>query len=494
MFMAVANRSSKVSHWVCLFLVAVAVSGCHLAERALPMAVPSAALEEARQENGSMLLVESQEWLPDEWWRLFQDEQLSQFIETAFVRNPTLHVAQANILLAVANAERVGADLLPNIWWSADGSVQKLSKTGVVPFGQVSIPNSPKIPIPVYFKLYETQVNLRYDFDLWDKRRNRLRAAIGEVQANRADAAFARLQLGISVAKTYYLLQIDYQLRELAQRVVANREEYLALMRKRLEDNLENSLSVLTAESNVEVARQNLLQIEGEIAVYEVQLKALLAGSFQETIFPIPIAEQPLPQIPLPCSLPLNLLAHRPDIMAQLWLIRSAGREIAVAHAGFYPDLNLSGLFGFQTIHFRELFRWESAYYNVGPAISLPLFDGGLLLANLHGSQVNYDLAIFHYNELVLQAVEEVLAALAILKNSELQLGETEAILGDQAEIVKLSSLRVENNLDSGLDYLNNEANFLNAREQEVMALGNSLQAIISLIKALGGGYDVCKA
>ena len=477
----------------CFIIMSGAVSSCSWGKRALPIDFPCTALETARQETSSNLLIDSEEWVPNEWWKLFYDEQLTQFILTAFVKNPTLQAAQARILLAIANADRVRSALYPYLVGSADVSIQKLSKTGVVPFGTTSIPNAPSSEIPAYFRLYETQLNLTYDFDIWGKNRNTLRAALGEVQANIADEAFSRLQLGISVAQVYYQLQIDYKLQQIAQTLVTNREAYLSLIRDRVRDSLDNALTLLTAETNLVLARQTLLQIQGEIAVYEYQLKTFLAEDFEEAIYAINVVDQPLPIVPFPCALPLHLIAHRPDIIAQLWLIGSAGRQIEVAKAGFYPDFNISALIGFQTIHFRELFKWPSVYYNIDPAISLPIFDGGRLLANLHGSEVNYDLAIFQYNSLVLNAVKEVLDGIAVLTNAELQLKQYEEALEYQTQILQLTSLRMAHSLDSNLDYLNNEANLLNARNEEVIAFGNTLQAILSLIKALGGGYDVCE-
>lgn len=476
-----------------LTLLTGIASSCGWGNRALPITPPAAALETALQETRSDLLIASETWIPNEWWYLFQDAQLTQFILTAFNRNPTFQAAQANIFLAIANAERMRARLFPLLIGSADASANKLSETGIIPFGQMSVPTPPSSAIPIYFRLYETQLNLTYEFDIWGKNRNALRAAIGEIQANVADTAFARLQLGINVAQVYYYLQIDYKRHQIAAAFVANREAYLSLIQQRVQDNLDNALMLLTAEANLAQTRQALFQIEGEIAVYEHQLKTYLAEAFEETICPINIADQPLPQIPLPCELPLNLIAHRPDIMAQLWLIGSAGRHIEIAKAGFYPDFNFSALFGFQTIHFRELFKWPSTYYTIGPAVSLPIFDGGRLLADLHSSQVNYDLAIFEYNDLILNAVKEVLDGISMVTSTELQLKQTEQVLNNQASILQLSSLRVFYNLDSNLDYLNNEANLLQARNQEVIAFGNTLQAILSLIKALGGGYDICK-
>jgi len=473
-----------------LIILCGIVGSCGWGHRALTIRPPYAALESAVQETDSNLLVESEGWIPREWWCLFQDDQLKEFILTAFRRNPTLQEAQAQILLAIARAEKIRANLFPLLIGSADASAQKISKTGVIPFGTTNIPNTPESRIPVYFRLYEIQAKLTYEFDVWGKNRNALCAAIGEVKSNIADNAFAHLQLGISIAQVYYFLQINYKLQQIAKALVTNRENYLKLVQQRVQDNLDNGLNLSLIEAQLAEVRQALLQIEGETAVYEHQLKAFLAENFEETICPVHIVEQPLPRVPLPCTLPLNLISHRPDIMAQLWLIKSACKRIEVARAQFYPDFNLSALFGFQTIHFRELFKWPSTYYNIGPAVSLPIFDGGWLLGNLHESQINYDLAVFEYNNLILNAVKEVLDGIALVTYAEKELGQAKEALDSQEHLLYLSALRVEHNLDSNLDFLNNEANFLNAQNQEVTALGNTLQGILSLIKALGGGYD----
>ena len=126
------------------------------------------------------------------------------------------------------------------------------------------------------------------------------------------------------------------------------------------------------------------------------------------------------------------------------------------------------------------------------PAVLLPVFDGGRLKANLRGSEVNYDLAIYEYNRLVLNAVKEVLDGIAVLRNNELQLGEYRKIAERNQQNFQLTQLRTNNNLSSDLDLLNSQSKVLMARDQEVVALGETIQSILSLIKALGVGYEVC--
>ena len=185
--------------------------------------------------------------------------------------------------------------------------------------------------------MYEAQLKLTYDFDVWGKRRNAFCAALGEIQANVADAAFARLQLSINVAQVYFLLQIDYKLRQVARALVVNREAYLNLIQQSVQDNVDNALTLHSAETNLAVARQALLQIEGEIEVYQYQLKTYLAEDFQEAIYPINIDDTPFSHIPLPANFRSILLAIGPILWRSCGSLNRRERKLQLLRQGFIP-------------------------------------------------------------------------------------------------------------------------------------------------------------
>lgn len=435
------------------------------------------------------------------WWELFGDQQLSGYIEIALRKNPSIQEAYANILYAAADADRVRSALFPYILWAADSSRQKLSETGLIPFNQQPVGVAGPAPgqiaatggvsaVPVYFTQTETEFNLSYDFDLWGKNRNTWGAALDEVQASIADEAFVRLELSIAVASTYYQLQTDYKRFEVASRLVGLNDQFVALTQERTDNGLDSASQLEKTKSDLSSARLLSLEIERDIAVNENKLRAYLAGQFDEEIEPFSIEDKPLPKVPAPIDLPLHLVGYRPDIVAQLWAIESAGKQIEVAKAGFYPDFNINAFFGYQTIHWNKLFQWPSVFFNVDPAVSLPFFDGGRLQANLRGSEINYTRAVYEYNQKILNAVREVLDGLAVLRNAEKQYLEQKDKSSRQEEIFRLSSLRTENDLDSELNLIAAETAYLEVRNQELMLLGRSFQSALSLIKALGGGYE----
>lgn len=439
--------------------------------------------------------------VPENWWLLFDNAELSLLIEEAHAKNPSLQAAFNSIDASAAIASRVRSSLYPYLSWGADASRQKLSTTGVIPFETgpkgsgtpvIVVPATPggASPIPEYFSLYETELNFKYEFDFWNKNRNTFYAAIGKVQANIAEYEYAKLELGIAVAKAYYDLQISYGRLKNAEKLEENRKNYYLAVKERVGANIDTVLSLQSAEFVWIDAKDRLLEVQADIAVNKYQLQALLAGRFDEMICPIAIKEMPLPRIPLPQDLPLNLISKRADITAQLWLIESAGRQIEVAKAGFYPNFNLMGFFGYQTIHFPELFKWPSSFYNIDPAVSLPIFDGGRLQADLDGSQIQYNLAILQYNQLVLDAAEEVLEALAVLKIQAARLDQMERKVQEQTEYNQLIALKIQHHIGNQLDLLTSEGNLLLAEDQEWIARGKMYHSLLNLIHALGGGYD----
>lgn len=152
-----------------------------------------------------------------------------------------------------------------------DISRQKLSETALIPFlstetsptGLVSPTGGFPIPagalgIPVYFTQYETEFILTYDFDIWGKNRKTWKAALNEIQAEYADLAFSRLQLGISVARTYYQLQISYRRQEILIELVENRMKYQDLVRNLVSGNLSDRLTLHNAELELKQAEYQL--------------------------------------------------------------------------------------------------------------------------------------------------------------------------------------------------------------------------------------------
>ncbi|WP_059359704.1 efflux transporter outer membrane subunit [Parachlamydia acanthamoebae] len=474
------------------------LSGCsNRIPSASGIEIPDAPLIKAVQDVEDLPLFEKTEWVPQEWWTIFNDDQLTDLINRALSNNPSLQSAKAKVYSALYRSDVQRSYLYPNVYNEVDVQREKLSKTSLIP-AQASPPPvgvipPVAVPIPFYFTQYDFNFFLTYDFDLWEKRRNTYRAALGELQASLADRIFTELTVSISLAQSYFQLQTDRYRKELTERLVQIRENNLNLIKNRITHNLDSNLNLYQTEDLLTAARQTLSQRVQSALHDELQVQSYIGGEFDTEIEYISIPNKALPKVPLPNVLPLHLIAHRPDIISQLWMLESAGRQIKIAQAGFYPDFNLTTLLGFQTIHFKKLFEARSSVYDFEPAYTLPIFDGGLLTANLRGSEVNYDLAIFEYNQRVINAVQEVLDALVIVKQSYIRLQEARQDADIQRKALDLVKQRIKNNLSSLIDIHLSEETYITALDNEAVALNNTFSAILNLIKALGGGYDICE-
>jgi NodT family efflux transporter outer membrane factor (OMF) lipoprotein len=463
-------------------------------ERAWPIDLPSQSIENAYQEieddPGRFTFVES---LSPEWWLLFNDPQLTWLIETALYQNPSLQAAQDRIYKASYLADIEKSYLFPQIGLEADLQRQKLSETGVIPLqsgptgGSSSVPIQGAGVIPIWYTLYETSVNLTYEIDIWGKRKMAFESALDEMHSREADEAFRRLQISVLVAASYFDLQTAYMRQGVQDALVENLEKRLDLTEQKKNHHLVDETALLEAETALLQAKENLTGTEKEIGLAKNLIHYLIGGDFTEPLAPACALE--LPRVPLPSDIPLHLIAHRPDVISQIWLIEASSLQVHVAKKQFYPDFNLAGFAGYQTIHWKQLFEPISTYGVVEPSMTLPLYQGGALVANYRRSQVNLDLAIYQYNELVLNAVKEVLDGIVRVQTAGGVLDAAEKQHAHRESIFQLMELKKNNHLASGLDTLQAEGAALMAEDHFIAAAGDSLQASLELIKALGGGY-----
>lgn len=171
--------------------LALMIAGCSSRSSVIPLDMPIESIENAIQDAKDDSIFQIGESIPNEWWLLFNDTQLNGIIQATLTRNPALQSAQMQILAAAYQAASLRAALYPYFSWGADVSRQKLSTTGVIPFASgpagsdtptISVPSTPgpSSAIPEYFTLYETEFNLKYEFDFWNKNRNTFRQLLGK--------------------------------------------------------------------------------------------------------------------------------------------------------------------------------------------------------------------------------------------------------------------------------------------------------------------------
>jgi NodT family efflux transporter outer membrane factor (OMF) lipoprotein len=273
-----------------------------------------------------------------------------------------------------------------------------------------------------------------------------------------------------------------------AQRTLEQRQQGLQLVKDRVDAGLDTPLELQQSESALPDARLTLETLAEQKALALNALAALTSQPNSTLALELP-AQSAIKTIATPRSMPIDLLGRRADIAAARWRIEAATHDVSSAKAQFYPNINLTAFAGFSSIGFDKLLQSGSEQWGVGPAIRLPLFDGGRLRANLRGKTADLDAAIESYNAMVLDAVREVADQLTSAQSIARQKTEQTAAQVSAEAAYAIAVQRYKAGLTNYLQVLSAESAVLTQRRLAVDLAARTLDTQVQLIRALGGGY-----
>jgi len=414
------------------------------------------------------------------WWTRFGDAQLDALVQQALQNHPNLRIAQARVARAQALTDSVAGTELPNVNGAVDATRQRYSANGIY-------------PPPLAGGVYETanaQINAGYEFDLFGKNRAALDAALGQVRAAQADAQAAELLLATQVTRSYFTLLRVNALQALAQRNLAQREQLLALVQSRLSAGLDSPTELRSSEASLPEIRQYAESLREQAASARNALAALTGQPLGLQDLKAGTLAQIKPQA-APQTVPLDLLANRPDVAAARARVEAALNDVEVAKAQFYPNINLVAFAGFNSIGFGNISKAGSEQWGVGPAVRLPIFDGGRLRAQLKGRAADVDVAIESYNALVIDAVREVADQVTALQSIARQGQEQKAGLAAAQTLQDIAAQRFAAGLSSRASVLNAQSTVLAQDRQAIELAARTLDVQALLLRATGGSVAV---
>lgn len=453
-------------------MLALQVSGCVAPPRQAPTVAPL--------EPAAVGLVAGPPVAPiaAQWWAALGDPQLDALMDQALAHSPTLEEALARLRLAQSVQAGASSARAPQLSVDAREVRQRLSEHYTIP---------PPFAGSTEW-IGEAMANLRWDLDFWGRQAAHIRQSRSQVEAREFDLAAARLAVAGAVARTYVELDEAWQLIDLAGRQVAEEEERLRLTRQRVAAGLDSQVDLKAVEARIPQARIMRLAAENarDLAIH--RLAALVgAGADRYTSIGRPRLVEDA-SLPLPEALPIDLLAHRPDVQAARARVEAASAGRAAAHAAFYPDVSLTAFAGMQAIGLDELVDRGSRVYGAGPALHLPLFDAGRLRAAYRGATAELDAATASYNATVLEAVRETADGIARGASLGRQREESRARLAAAARADELARERHAAGLATRLVVIDAHSQVIDARRIVAMAEADRLAARINLLLMLGGG------
>ena len=363
------------------------------------------------------------DWPTDRWWEAYGDAQLSSLIDEALRGSPTLAQAEARLQSADAARQVTRAATLPSV--DGQGQVSETEQSlveGFPPFIQPLLPRG-------YQPNGRLALDASYDLDLFGKNRAALASAVSDEAAARADLAQARLTLSTAVAQAYAdLARLDAE-HDAAAEAVRNRQDTLKLTAERVENGLDTRAELKQAEAAAPTSQADVDSLDEQIVLTRHRLAALLGEGPDRGLDIAPPKPEVMRALGLPADLRLHLIGRRPDIVAARLRAEAAAKRIDSARAAFFPDVTLNAYVGQQSLGLSQLFNPAAAIGSFGPAITLPIFEGGRLRGQYHGAEADYAAAVAAYDATLTQAFQDVADASASVQASQQQLADRKAAL-----------------------------------------------------------------
>ena len=351
-------------------------------------------------------------------WARWHDGALDALVARALAGQPSLQVAQLRVAQAQAQVAATGAARLPQVNGSVDLSDQRFTKNFIYPAplgGGIEWSNT-------------ANVGASWEWDLFGKTEAALAAAVGQQRAAQAEAQAAGMLLAANVATGWVNLARALELRAVTVAALDERQQVLDIVRQRVGSGLDTTVDLRQAEGAVAQTRLDIAAADEQIARLRHAL-AELSGQAPDALDSAAPALAPLASQTLPATLPADLIGRRADVVAQRWRVEAALKDVDVARAQFYPNINLTAFVGLQSLSLQRFAEAGSVTYGVGPALRLPIFEGGRLRANLAGRAAEADVAVENYNATLLRALREVADEASSLRTIEAHRLDVSALL-----------------------------------------------------------------
>jgi outer membrane protein, multidrug efflux system len=431
------------------------------------------------------------------WWRQFHDARLDQLEDQAAAGNLGLKASYLRIVAARIQVQATRAQGLPSLNGSASYTREQLGLAGIVKAqGLGGGSTSPAVQDLISslerpVNLYQLGFDASWELDLF----GRVRRSVEAADAQSAQAVESRNDLLVSlqaeVAQTYLQLRAAQELRQLVATLISDQREIVELTTSR-------QLHGLDSEADLQSARAQLASLQAQLPQYEQTLAssrhalAVLCGKSPE-VFDAEFGEAgELPAVPqiVAVGLPATLARRRPDIRNAEAALHAATAEVGVSVASLFPQVTLTGTLGLRNTSTRYLFDWASHFYTAGPAVSVPIFHGGALVANVRLSRTEAAAAALNYRSAVLNALQEIEDGLSNLReDAQRSLALSSAVNADQRAL-DIDVDAYKHGLVTYVTVLTVQLQTVQARQQLTQSYLTQSIDLIKLFKALGGGWQ----
>ncbi|MGE0093137.1 MAG: efflux transporter outer membrane subunit [Alphaproteobacteria bacterium] len=427
----------------------------------------------------------------DKWWEALGDPTLNRLIEAAYKSNYSLQVAGVRILEARAQLGIAIGQSYP----------QQQALTGDYTAARQSPNSSTAVPIPGFQTLNTQSVQFgltaSWEIDFWGKFRRAIESADASLMSSIAAYDAALVTLTGDVASTYITIRTFEERIRIARANVEIQKESLRIANVRYEEgetsllDVEQALTELAqTEAQIPGLETSLRQAKNALAVLlgipPAQVRALLEGPSRIPAAPSQIA----------VGIPKDLLRRRPDVRQAELVAASQSAQIGVAKAQLYPAFSLVGFFGFASSNvgsasLGDVFSWGSRTGSIGPSMTFPFLNYGQLTNQVRAQDANFQQAVLTYQNTVLTAQKEVEDGLATYLMAQQSVARYREAVRSAAKSADLALVRYREGQTDYTTVLTAQQQLLAVQDNLAISLGNVPQGLVSVYRALGGGWEL---
>lgn len=419
----------------------------------------------------------------DRWWERFGDPTTAELVREALNNNYSLKAAAARVLQAQAALAEIRGLQLPDVSYSLnrDRSKRSFNFGGLGGGGRFSVMST----------TWSHDISVIYILDLFGKLKRSERAAWAEMLAAEAtEQALINSMIATVINARVNVATIQRRL-DIARANTESRQKTLEIVERRYGQGLVGPVDIRLARENLAASKSLEPAIELSLITARHALDVLLArrpGSSDE----LPRTLADLPDLePVPIGLPAYLLDRRPDVRAAEFSLRAANERIGVSIARLYPDLTLTGTYGFSGDTIEEIFQQdETEMYSAISRLAQPIFKGGQIRAQIDAAEARFAELAANYAGTVLTAMREVEDALVSERMLQSQLEYVRVRLREATAAESLSKQRYQRGVEGILTVLESERRRRMAEEELTVLTGRLWTTRVNLFLALGGDWN----
>jgi len=423
----------------------------------------------------------------ERWWGLFKDPVLDALIDEALQHNHDVEAAAARIQEAEAALGITDADRYPIVTVNGGGNHKGVSEVTAMPLfsGMSRQQNNARLTI-----------DASYELDVWGKYRRASDAARAQLLAARAGRETVLLTLTADVTQQYFNLQAADQQVAVISDVLKSRQDSLDLLRVRIKNGVGSDYEVRQAEAEEAAVRS---QLSGALKSQEnlESVLAILLGRSPRDVMTGKVTRgevAALDTLWVPEGLPSDLLLRRPDIREAEQNLLAEDAKIDAARAEFFPTISLTSYLGFESATLAKLFTGPAGIFQFALGFAQPIFNAKRLDFSVKATEARRAQALAAYKKSVANAFGDVRNALnAQSAGRDMLKAESERVAA-LLETQRLANVRYEGGVSSRLEVLDADRQVLQARLAKIDAENAQRAAVISLFKALGGGWKAAEA